>query len=163
MGLLRGYLNGGAVVGAEEQVADLLDLILEAGVAENTEIAVTMTFTNLTFDSDRSTADYIFRADMVDADACEGSGMGKGRYMYQVDEDPEVRTGTISASCAPGDYTVKVSMSSPGNVELASATADFAVTAPSQQQRRQRRGRNHRHPGGERRRSYLRGQARRRG
>ena len=60
--------------------------------------------------------------------------MGLDRYMYKVDEEPEVRAGTISASCAPGDYTVQVSISSPGNVELASATADFTVAAPGQQQ-----------------------------
>ena len=60
--------------------------------------------------------------------------MGNDRYMYKVDEDPEVRTGSISTSCAPGDYTVEVSISSPGNAELASATADFTVATPAQQQ-----------------------------
>ena len=63
--------------------------------------------------------------------------MGVDRYMYKVDEDPEVRAGTISTSCAPGDYTVQVSISSPGNVELASATADFTVAAPAEQQQAQ--------------------------
>ena len=103
-------------------------------VDEGTEITVTMSFANLESDSDTSTTDYIFRADVVDAEACEGGGMGNDRYMYQVDEDPEVRTGSISASCAPGGYTVEVSISSPGNVELASATAGFTVNAPEQQQ-----------------------------
>ena len=103
-------------------------------VAEGTEIAVTMSFRGLTPDSDRSTTDYIFRADVVGADSCEGGGIGNNRYMYQVDEDPEVRTGAISAACSPGDYTVEVSISSPGNVELASATASFTVNAPGQQQ-----------------------------
>ena len=56
--------------------------------------------------------------------------MGNDRYMYKVDEDPEVRTGSISTSCAPGDYTVEVSISSPGNDELASATAGFTVNHP---------------------------------
>ena len=102
-------------------------------VAEGTEITVTMSFANLEPDADTSDTDYIFRADVVNADACEGGGMGRDRYMYKVDEDPEVRAGTISASCAPGDYTVEVSISSPGNVELASATADFTVAAPAQQ------------------------------
>ena len=104
-------------------------------VAEGTEVTVTMSFANLESDSDTSDTDYIFRADVVNADACEGGGMGNDRYMYQVDDDPEVRSGTISASCAPGDYTVAVSISSPGNAELASATADFTVAAPAQQQR----------------------------
>ena len=103
-------------------------------VDEGTEIALTMSFANLESDSDTSDTDYIFRADVLNADACEGGGMGKDRYMYKVDEDPEVRAGTISAACPPGDYTVEVSISSPANVELASATADFTVNAPAEQQ-----------------------------
>ena len=83
-----------------------------ASVPEGTVITATMSFGNLTEDSDRSTTDYIFRADVVDAndanaDACEGDGLGVDRYMYQVDEDPEVRTGRISARCPAGDYTVE--------------------------------------------------------
>ena len=111
-----------------------VELSPSGSVDEGTEIALTMSFANLESNSDTSDTDYIFRADVVDADACEGGGMGKDRYMYKVDEEPEVRTGTVSASCAPGDYTVQVSISSPGNVELASATADFTVAAPGQQQ-----------------------------
>ena len=105
-----------------------------ASVPQDAEAAVTMTFGGLGFDSDTSDTDYVFRADVVGADGCEGGGMGFDRYMYKVDEDPEVREGSISASCAPGDYTVEVSISSPDNVELASATAGFTVNAPDQQQ-----------------------------
>ena len=72
------------------------------------EIALTMSFTGVESDSDAFDSDYIFRADVVDADACQGGGMGLDRYIYKVDEDPEVRDGAISASCAPGDYTVEV-------------------------------------------------------
>ena len=108
-----------------------LELSPSGSVDEGTEITVTMSFANLESDSDTSDTDYIFRADVKDADGCEGGGMGVDRYMYKVDEDPEVRAGTISASCGPGDYTVDVSISSPGNVELASATADFTVNAPA--------------------------------
>ena len=111
-----------------------VELSPSGSVAEGTEITLTMSFANLESDSDTSTTDYTFRADVVNADACEGGGMGNDRYMYKVDEDPEVRTGSISTSCAPGDYTVEVSISSPGNAELASATADFTVNAPAQQQ-----------------------------
>ncbi len=98
--------------------------------------AITMSFGNLAEDSDRSTTDYIFRADVVDAndadtDACEGDGLGVDRYMYQVDEDPEVRTGRISARCPAGDYTIKAIIASAANVELASATARFTITAPT--------------------------------
>ena len=111
-----------------------VELSPSGSVDEGTEIDLTMSFANLESDSDTSTTDYIFRADVVNADACEGGGMGVDRYMYKVDEEPETRAGVISASCAPGDYTVEVSISSPGNVELASATADFTVTVPGQQQ-----------------------------
>ena len=103
-------------------------------VAEGTEITVTMSFANLGSDTDTADTDYIFRADVVDAEVCEGGGMGNDRYMYKVDEYPEVRTGTISTACPPGDYTVEVSISSPADAELASATADFTVAAPAEQQ-----------------------------
>ena len=114
--------------------AATIELSPSGPVEEGTEITVTMSFASLESDSDTSDVDYIFRADVVNADACEGGGMGNDRYMYKVDEDPEVRTGSISTSCAPGDYTVEVSISSPGSVELASATADFTVATPAQQQ-----------------------------
>ena len=114
-----------------------IELSPSGSVAEGTEITVTMSFANLESNSDTSDTDYIFRADVRDADACEGGGIGVERYMYKVDEDPEVRTGAISTSCAPGDYTVEVSISSSGNVELASTTADFTVNGPTQQQQDQ--------------------------
>ncbi len=84
-------------------------------VEEGTEITVTMSFGGLERDSDGNDVDYTFRADVKnsangDADGCEdqrgGYGLGVDQYMKQVDEDPEVREGRISTSCAPGDYTV---------------------------------------------------------
>ena len=108
-------------------------------VTEGTAITVTMSFSNLAEDSDRATTDYIFRADVKDsesgdADGCEeqagGYGLGVDRKINQVDEDPVVRRGGISADCPAGDYTVRATVSSPQNVELASATADFSVAAP---------------------------------
>ena len=102
----------------------------------NSEIGVTMFFSGLERDSDRDTTDYIFRADVkdsdnADAEACEGEGLGLDRYMYQVDQDPETRTGTISAGCPIGGYTVDARLSSPEGAELASASAGFSVIAPS--------------------------------
>ena len=120
--------------------AATIELSPSGSVAEGTEITVTMSFGGLERDSDPNDVDYIFRADVVSradgnsADICEGKGIGSNRNFNQVDEDPEVRTGTVSASCTPGDYTVEVSVSSSDNVELASATADFTVNAPGQQQ-----------------------------
>ena len=96
-----------------------IELSPSGPVEEGTEVTVTMSFGGLERDSDPSDVDYNFRADVKDsangnADGCEdqkgGYGLGVERYMKQVDEDPEVRTGTVSASCAPGDYTVKVSI-----------------------------------------------------
>ena len=77
-----------------------------ASVEERTAITVTMSFSGLESDSDTATRDYVFRADVVGADECEdranGYGLGVDRYMYQVDEDPEVRTGSVSADCPAG-------------------------------------------------------------
>ena len=103
----------------------------DTSVEQGTAITVTMSFGGLTSDSDKSTTDYVFRADVVGADECEGGGMGQDRYMYRVDEDPETRTATVSADCPPGDYTLRVSLSSDDNTELASASAAFTIAAPS--------------------------------
>ncbi len=106
-----------------------------ASVEERTAITVTMSFGGLESDADTSTRDYVFRADVVGADECEdqasGYGLGVDRYMHKVDEDPETRTGSVSADCPAGDYTVQASISSPDSVELASARASFTVTAPA--------------------------------
>ena len=84
-------------------------------VTEGTAIAVTMSFGSLESDDDRSTTDYTFRADVAGADACEeqagGYGLGVDRKINLVDEDPEVRRGTISADCPAGDYSVRASIS----------------------------------------------------
>ena len=108
-----------------------IDLSPSGSVEQGTAIGVAMSFGGLESDSDTSDTDYIFRADVVDADGCEGDGLGVDRYMWQVDEDPEVRTGSVSADCPAGNYTVQASISSPDSVELASARASFIVTAPT--------------------------------
>ena len=103
-------------------------------MTEGTAITVTLSFSNLAEDSDRATTDYIFRADVLNADGCEdragGYGLGVDRKINLVDEDPETRAGTISAGCPAGDYTVRASISDANGGELASATADFSVAAP---------------------------------
>ena len=104
-------------------------------VTAGTEIAVTMSFANLTLDADRATTDYVFRADVKtsnneDADGCESHGIGVDRYMYQVDENPEVRTGTISAGCPAGDHAIEVTLTSPDDGLLAAASASFSVVGP---------------------------------
>ncbi len=111
-------------------------------VEEGTEVTLTMSFANLESDSDASTTDYVFRADVKDwgngdADGCEdeaggGYGLGLDRHMNQVDEDLEVRTGTISADCPAGNYTVRASISSTDGVELAAAEAAFSIVEPGE-------------------------------
>ncbi len=109
-------------------------LFPSSSVEQGTAIAVTIGFIGLQSNWDTGTTDYIFRADVVDADACEGDGLGVDRYMHQVDEDPETRTGTISADCPAGDYTLKASISSPDRVEVASARASFSVAEPEEEE-----------------------------
>ncbi len=106
----------------------------EDSVERGTAITATMSFSNLETDSDTATTDYIFRADVVGTDACEGGGMGVDRYFYKVDEDPETRGGTVSADCPAGAYTVRVTLSSADNTELDSATAGFSIAEPAPEQ-----------------------------
>ena len=80
----------------EPEATATVDLSPSGPVTEGTETAVTMTFTSLALDSGGY---LVFRADVVGADACEGSGLGVDRNLSRVDEDPEVRTGTIAAAC----------------------------------------------------------------
>ena len=131
--------------GSDQQDPPAPPIVLLAIPSEFTggeETQINMAFSSLEFDSDRSTIDYIFRADVkdsenADADECEvqagGYGLGVDRYMYQVDDDPETRSGTISADCPAGDYTLRVSISSSGNEELASSSAPFSVAAPEEE------------------------------
>ncbi len=107
-------------------------ILSPAGFAPwNTEISVTMLFGGLKADSDRDTTDYVFRADVVDADACEGDGLGIDRYMYQVDEDPETRSGTIAAGCPIGGYTIEASIATEAGGVVASTSAEFSIFGPS--------------------------------
>ena len=99
---------------------------------EGETITATMSFSDLEADSEASTVDYIFRADVLDsegndADGCEGGGMGVDRNFNKVDEDPETRTATTAAGCPAGAYTLRASVSSADNIELASASVGFGV------------------------------------
>ncbi len=117
----------------QDQQGDVatVQLTVPASVPLNTEAAVTMTFAGLTIGQD---ANLVFRTDVLDAngavDVCEGGGIGFDRYMFKVDEDPEIRGGAISAACPPGDYTLEVSVASADNDQLASDSANFSVTDP---------------------------------
>ena len=125
-GLLAAQPWWASLAHAQDSPSAALELSADS-VEPGTEITAAMSFSNLEADTDTSTTDYIFRADVVDADACEGGGMGNDRYFYKVDEDPETRAGTVSANCPAGDYTVRVTLSSADNTELDSATAGFTI------------------------------------
>ena len=118
-----------------------IDLSPSTTVAEGAEITATMSFSNLDQDDERSTKDYIFRADVVGADQCEnqenGYGLGLDRFIWQVDENPEVRTGKTATDCPAGNYTIKATLSNADAVQLASVTASFTVTEPEQQHQAQ--------------------------
>ena len=134
LGLLVLVAFSGALPAAHAQSSPSVAVSLsDASVEQGTAITATMTFTGLAFDSDASTTDYTFRADVTGANDCEGGGLGKTRYFYRVDDDPEVRTGTVSASCPAGDYTIRATISTPLSVALAAATASFTVAAPAQE------------------------------
>ena len=133
LGLLVLVAFSGALPAAHAQSSPSVAVSLsDASVEQGTAITATMSFRGLTFDSDASTTDYTFRADVTGANDCEGGGLGKTRYFYRVDDDPEVRTGTVSASCPAGDYTIRATISTPQSVALAAATASFTVAAPAQ-------------------------------
>ena len=128
------------IASAQNSPSASVSLSPSGTVEPGTAITVTMSFSNLETDSDTATKDYVFRADVKDADngdanACEdragGYGLGVDRYMWKVDEDPEVRAGATASGCPEGSYTVRASVSDANGAELASATAGFAIAAPT--------------------------------
>ena len=118
---------------AQSSPSVAISLSPSGSVAQGTAITATLSFSNLEYDSDTSTTDYAFRADVTFASECEGGGIGLNRYMYKVDEDPETRSGTVSADCPPGDYTIRATISTPQSVALAAAMASFTVVVPAQE------------------------------
>ena len=129
-----------SVAQAQDSPSIAIELSPSSPVEPGTEITVTMSFGGLEEDSYNITIDYVFRADVLDSDsaanACEdradGYGLGVDRYMRLVDEDPEVRTGIISADCPAGDYTLEVSIDSVDGATrllVGSASLDFSIIA----------------------------------
>ena len=116
--------------------------------APGAEIGVTMSFAGLELDSDAGTVDYVFRADVLGADVCEdragGYGLGVDRYMHKVDEDPEVRTGTVGADCPVGDYTLEAILGLRGrraDIGVGPRAVLCGVPGPADGERCQRHGR----------------------
>ncbi len=120
--------------------AAFVGIALPSEMAEGEASKVNLAFFGLEPDSDRSTKDYVFRADVKnseneDADACEGKGMGRDRPIWMVDQDPESRAVVISADCPAGDYTLRVSIRRPNYVRVASDRVGFTIEAPAETSR----------------------------
>ena len=107
-----------------------IDLTPSHVVWQGTEITVNLTFRNLTQDLDTSDVDYRFRADVVADDSCEGGfkyPLGMEHSISLVDEEPEVRWGTVSPLCPGGHYTVTAVLYDAHGNELATADATFVI------------------------------------
>ena len=105
----------------------VIELSPSSTVPVGTEIAVTMKFASLPPEFDES---YRFLAQVAGEDRCHGEGLGIRRFIDTVDQDPEVRHGTIPGTCPEGDYQLGVTLYSGEEDELAAATAGFSITAP---------------------------------
>ena len=117
-----------------------IELSPASPVLQGEAATATLSFAGL---ATSSSANLTYRADALDAngadaDICEGNGMGADQDLQVVDEDPEVRTVTISSDCPTGDYTVQVALTSADSVRLAFDSASFSVVAPTQEQLEQR-------------------------
>ena len=138
------FLTGPSGIGvtpaqANEQVSAEptvdIDLTPSHVVSQGTEITVNLTFRNLTQDLNTSDVDYRFRADVVATDvvaddSCEGGfkyPLGREHSISLVDEEPEVRWGTVSPHCPGGHYTVTAVLYDAHGNELATADATFVI------------------------------------
>ena len=120
--------------------AALVGIALPSEMTEGEASKVNLAFFGLEPDADRSTQDYVFRADVKnseneDADACEGKGMGRDRPIWMVDQDPESRAVVVSDGCPAGDYTLRVSIRRPNYVRVASDRVGFTIEAPAETSR----------------------------
>ena len=95
-----------------------------ASEPEGTEITATMRFSKLP----PGPSDVYFIARVPEADDCQGEGLDRRRYLDLVDQDPEVRTGTIADTCPVGQHRLEVTLYAGDGEELASATAAFSIT-----------------------------------
>ena len=100
-------------------------------ITQGESATATLSFAGLTAES---LSNLTYRADVFDsvgtgADSCEGSGMGSNQTMAVVDEDPEVRSVSISADCPLGAYTVEVALTSSSNETLAYGSSSFSVAS----------------------------------
>ena len=95
-------------------------------VPEGTEITATMRFGNLS----QGPSDTYFVAQVPGAEDCQGQGLDRRRFLDLVDQNPEVRTGTIADTCPVGRHDLEVTLYSGDGEALASATAGFSITTP---------------------------------
>ena len=98
-----------------------------ADVPLNTEITVDVAFAEVRA---QTNSGLTFRVDFAGGDACEGSGMGSVQSLANVDEDPEVRTVTVTDGCHAGFHTLQLRVYDGGNLWVAQ---DFSFTVRSPQ------------------------------
>ena len=93
----------------------------------NTEVTVDLQFGGIRA---QTNSGLTFRVDFAGGDACEGSGMGSVQSLANIDEDPEVRTATVTDGCPAGFHTLQVRVYDGGNLWVAQ---DFRFTVRSPQ------------------------------
>ena len=78
--------------------------------------------------------DYSYKAMVMNdnpnyAENCEGAGLGKNEKfsLSSVDENPEVRAGTVASTCPTENYALRVRLYNSDNREKASKTAEFVI------------------------------------
>ena len=98
-----------------------------ADVPLNTEITVDVSFAEVRA---QTNSGLTFRVDVASGDDCEGNGMGSVQSLANVDEDPEVRTVTVTDGCHAGFHTLQLRVYDGGNLWVAQ---DFSFTVRSPQ------------------------------
>ena len=118
------------IVDAQTEPSVTIDLDPESAIQGDDVIAL-IYFHNLTISSNANLgyrSDVFHAADGSDADSCEGWGMGYDHSLNSVNNNPETVAAITSTDCPVGSYRLRVRLWDANNVELASASADFAIT-----------------------------------
>ena len=93
----------------------------------NTEMSVDLQFGGIRA---QTSSGLTLRVDVANGDSCEGNGMGSIQSLAIIDEDPEVRTVTVTDGCHAGFHTLQVRVYDGGNLWVAK---DFRFTVRSAQ------------------------------
>lgn len=133
--LALAYMRAPRMQIIDAQTGPSLDISLSPGssVVEGNRIWAIFSFNDLT---QGTSVNYGYRADITnlstngDADNCEGDNIGSDETIADVDSSTEIEVGTITASCPVGSYRLNLSLKDSANVELDTASIDFAIVPP---------------------------------